>query len=201
MNFENSVTKNNLLKAFAGESQAAERYKLFAEVARNERLEFVAQVFEITAGNERAHGKEFFEKLPGGYDTINATYPSGKIGTTLENLRSCMENEYKECTETYPEFAKTAEQEGFPNIAIKFREIAEIERFHFNRYSIIYNLLQTNRLYQGRDNRIYECLNCGNHQIGPNVPAKCPVCGKPFGWYELYGINELAVTGNDQNKS
>ena len=139
-------TEQNLLKAFAGESQARMRYDYFAKQARKEGLEQIADIFEETAMNERSHAKQFFRFLEGGMTEITASYPSGKIGNTMENLKAAAEGENEEWTELYPHFAEVAEQEGFSKVATMFRLIAKVEQVHEKRFLKLYkNIIFTPR--------------------------------------------------------
>ena len=143
-----SQTEKNLLKAFAGESQARNRYDYFAKVAMREGLEQIAALFEETALNERSHAKQFFKHLEGRPVEITATYPAGKIGTTLENLKAAADGENEEWTELYPEFARIADEEGFKRIALLFRSIAKVEQAHEKRYRKLYENLEEGKVFK-----------------------------------------------------
>ena len=143
-----SKTELNLLKAFAGESQARMRYDYFAKQAKKEGLEQIAAIFEETAINERSHAKRFFRFLEGGPLEITATYPAGFIGNTLQNLKAAAEGEIEEWTELYPEFAKIAEEEGYKEVASVFKLIARVEKAHAERYSKLYSNLENGKVFK-----------------------------------------------------
>lgn len=178
-------TEQNLLKAFAGESQARNRYEFFAKEARNEGLEQIAALFEETALNEKAHAKKFFRFLEGRMVTITATYPAGKIGTTLENLKAAADGENEEWTFLYPEFARIAEEEGFKQIAVAFRSIAKVESAHENRYRKLYKNLEEGKVFEKEGKVIWKCRNCGFLHEGAKPPKKCPACDHEQAFFEL----------------
>jgi len=167
-------TEKNLLAAFAGESQARNRYTLFASKARAEGFELVAQTFEETARNELAHAKRFFSFLEGYPVEITATYPAGKVGTTLENLDAARAGEDEEFTTIYPEFAAVAKAEGFTAVAAVFTMIAEIEKAHRDRYKEFYELVKAGWVWPAGTQ--WFCTNCGYVHNGAQPPAVCPVC-------------------------
>lgn len=169
-------TEQNLLKAFAGESQARNRYEFFAKEARNEGLEQIAALFEETAMNEKSHAKKFFRYLEGRMVTITATYPAGKIGTTLENLKAAADGENEEWTLLYPEFARIAEEEGFKQIAVAFKTIAKVENAHENRYRKLYQNLEQGEVFEREGKVVWKCRNCGFLHEGTKPPKKCPAC-------------------------
>ncbi len=171
-----SQTEKNLLAAFAGESQARNRYTLFAKKAREEKYEYAAYVFEETARNELAHAKRFFSFLEGYPVQITATYPAGKIGTTLENLVAAAAGEDEEASSLYPGFAETARQEGFTAVASVFEKIAEIEKLHRNRYVELQLLWPEWKFPNTTPQSKWLCLNCGYVHVGPQPPQLCPVC-------------------------
>jgi len=178
-------TEQNLLKSFAGESQARMRYDYFASKAKKEGLEQMAAIFTETALNEKEHAKRFFKFLEGGDVEITATYPAGKIGTTLENLKASAEGENEEWTELYPEFAKIADEEGFKEIAVAFRMIATVEKAHEARFTKLYNNLNDGHVFE-RDNKIvWKCRNCGYLHEGEKAPQKCPACLHPQSYFEI----------------
>lgn len=179
-------TEQNLLKAFAGESQARMRYNYFAGVAKKEGFEQIAALFEETADNERAHAKVFFKYLEGGDCEITATYPAGMIGTTAQNLLHAAEGEKEEWGELYPEFAKIAEEEGFANIAKSFREIAEVEEHHERRYRKLLANIEQDRVFQKDSAVRWKCRNCGYVHEGDEAPHVCPACVHPQSYYELF---------------
>ena len=156
-----SKTEQNLLKAFAGESQARNRYEFFAKEARKEGLEQIAALFEETAINEKAHAKKFFRYLEGRMVTITAAYPAGKIGNTLENLKAAAEGENEEWTALYPEFARIAEEEGFKQIAVTFRTIAKVEAAHEKRFLKLYSNLESGKVFERDGKVVWKCRVCG----------------------------------------
>jgi len=182
-------TEQNLLKAFAGESQARSRYTYFAEVARKEGLEQMAAIFEETALNEQEHAKRFFKFLEGGMVEITASYPAGVIGTTLENLKAAAEGEHEEWAMLYPEFAKIAEEEGFKDVAATFRLISTVEKAHEARYKQLYENLENGKVFE-RDGKVtWKCRNCGYLHEGEKAPKTCPTCLYPQSYFELHAIN------------
>jgi len=182
-------TEQNLLKSFAGESQAKMRYEFFAKQAKKEGLEQIAAIFEETAINEKAHAKRFFKFLDGGPVEITATYPAGKIGSTLENLKESADGENEEWTELYPEFAKIAEEEGFKKIATAFRLIAEVEKAHEERFKQLYNNIQSWTVFEKDDIVIWKCRNCGFLHEGVKAPETCPACLHPQSYFEIKESN------------
>ncbi|RLD65985.1 MAG: rubrerythrin family protein [Bacteroidetes bacterium] len=182
-------TEQNLLKAFAGESQARMRYNYFAKQAKKEGLEQISGIFEETAENEKEHAKRFFKFLEGGMVEITASYPAGKIGTTLENLKASAEGENEEWTELYPEFAKIAEEEGFKEVAIAFKMIATVEKAHEERYTKLYNNLQEGKVFAKGDKIVWKCRNCGYLHEGTKAPNMCPACLHPQSYFEVKAYN------------
>ena len=178
-------TEQNLLKSFAGESQARMRYDYFASLAIKEGLEQIAAIFTETALNEKEHAKRFFKFLEGRPVEITATYPAGRIGTTLENLIASAEGENEEWTELYPEFAKIAEEEGFNDVAIAFKMIAKVEKAHENRYTKLYNNLNDGHVFERDEKIVWKCRNCGYLQEGEKAPQKCPACLHPQSYFEI----------------
>ena len=185
MKFQGSKTEKNLLAAFAGESQARNRYGFFASVAKKEGYEQIAWVFEDTAQNEREHAKLFFKQLKGGEVTITAGYPAGVIGTTMENLKASADGEQMEWGTLYPDFAATAKKEGFPEIARIFEKIAEVEAHHESRYRKLYENLVNKTVFKSEMPTKWHCRNCGYVHEGKNAPAKCPACDHPQAYFEL----------------
>ena len=181
VNFMNQ-THANLLKAIAGESMARNKYTFYAEIARTEGYEWIAQVFEETADNERAHAQEELEKLTEKTEMTN-TYDINPLGTTLENLRHAAEGETYEFGTIYPDFKKVAEQEGETEIAHLFQEISEVEEKHAERYTILADRLEQGKLFQSDEEIEWKCLNCGYIHKGKSAPGQCPLCKKPQGWY------------------
>jgi rubrerythrin len=180
-----SQTEKNLLKAFAGESQARHRYEFFAKVAQKEGLEQIAALFMETAENERSHAKQFFKQLEGRPVEITATYPAGKIGTTLENLKAAADGESEEWNDLYPEFARVAEEEGFKKIAMLFKLIAKIEQAHEARYRQLYNMLEEGKVFEREDKVIWKCRVCGYLHEANKPPLNCPVCEHPRAYFEV----------------
>lgn len=182
-------TEQNLLKAFAGESQARMRYNYFASQAKKEGLEQIAALFEETALNEKEHAKRFFKFLEGGPVEITATYPAGIIGTTLENLKAAADGEHEEWTELYPEFAKIAEEEGFKEVAIAFKMISIVEKAHENRYRTLYNNLEAGKVFVKDGKVTWKCRNCGYIHEGEKAPEMCPACLHPQAYFEIKETN------------
>ncbi|NOY35839.1 MAG: rubrerythrin family protein [bacterium] len=182
-------TEQNLLKSFAGESQARMRYDYFAKQAKKDGLEQMSAIFAETALNEKEHAKRFFKFLGGGAVEITASYPAGKIGTTLENLKAAAEGEKAEWGEIYPEFAKIAEEEGFEEIAEAFRAIASVEKGHEERYRKLYENLEEGKVFKRGESLIWKCRNCGYIHEGPEAPEQCPACLHPQAYFELMAKN------------
>ena len=182
-------TEQNLLKAFAGESQARMRYDYFASVAKKEGLEQMSAIFTETALNEKEHAKRFFKFLEGEMVEITATYPAGKIGTTLENLQASADGENEEWTELYPAFAKTAREEGFVEVAIAFEKIAQVEKEHEARYRKLYENLDAGKVFENGDTIVWKCRNCGYLHEGTNAPNECPACLHPQAHFEILAKN------------
>jgi rubrerythrin len=182
-------TEKNLLKAFAGESQARNRYTFFASVAKKEGYEQIAGVFLETAGNEKEHAEVFFKYLEGGDVEITAEYPAGKIGNTAENLLSAAEGEKLEWGTLYPDFQKVAKGEGFEDIAESFEEIAEVEEQHEKRYRKLLANVENGTVFK-RDREVkWKCRNCGYVHHGKEAPETCPACKHPQSYYELLAEN------------
>ena len=179
-----TMTEQNLLKAFAGESQARNRYTFFASVAKKEGYEQIAGVFMETAEQEKEHAKRFFKYLEGGPLTITASYPAGIIGTTTENLLEAAEGEHEEWDLLYAEFGDVAEKEGFPEIANTFRQIAKVEAEHEKRYLKLLSRITDGNFFV-RDNEIWwQCRNCGYVIKAKEAPLKCPACAHPQSYFE-----------------
>ncbi|MEM4267999.1 MAG: rubrerythrin family protein [Candidatus Woesearchaeota archaeon] len=185
MKLDGSQTEKNLLKAFAGESQARMRYTYFASVAKKEGYEQISAIFLETAENEREHAKVFFKYLEGRMVEITATYPAGKIGNTSENLLAAANGEKEEWGVLYPGFEKTARQEGFKEIAESFKEIAEVEEQHEKRYRKLLENLKTGQVFKRKEVVRWKCRNCGYVYEGKEAPKKCPACKHPQAYYEL----------------
>ncbi len=179
-------TEKNLLKAFAGESQARNRYTYFASQARKEGYEQIAAIFEETAENEKEHAKVFFKYLQAGDIEITAAYPGGVIGKTKENLLAAADGEKMEWGSLYPDFAKTAEQECFLDIARSFSFIAKVEASHEKRYRNLYNNVKENLVFKREKKVKWKCRNCGYVHEGTEPPQQCPACQHPQAYYELF---------------
>lgn len=177
-------TEQNLLKSFAGESQARTRYTFFASVAKKEGYEQISGVFMETAEQEKEHAKRFFKFLEGGDLEITATYPAGKIGTTAENLLAAAMGENVEWDVLYPEFAKVADEEGFPEIAAAFRAISIVEAEHERRYRKLLGRITDGNFFK-RDGKIWwQCRNCGFIVEAEEAPLLCPACKHPQAYFE-----------------
>ncbi|GAB6138532.1 rubrerythrin [Halanaerobaculum tunisiense] len=185
MKLQGTKTEENLLKAFAGESQARNRYDYFASQARKDGYEQIAEIFEETARNEKEHAKRFFKFLEGGTVNIEAGYPAGVIGTTEENLKAAAAGENEEHTELYPEFAQVAEEEGFTEIARVFREVAEVEEEHEARYLALLENLTEGEVFAKDEEVRWKCGNCGYVHEGEEAPKECPACAHPQSYFRL----------------
>ena len=172
MELKGSKTEQNLMTAFAGESQARNKYTYFASVAKKEGYEQIAELFLKTANNEMEHAKMWFKHL-------------GGIGTTAENLLAAAEGENYEWTDMYDEFAKVAEEEGFKQIAYQFRAVAAIEKSHEERYRALLNNVEMQAVFAKADETMWECRNCGHLVMGKKAPAVCPVCAHPQSYFEV----------------
>jgi len=182
-------TEQNLLKSFAGESQARNRYTFFASCAKKEGFEQISAIFTETADNEKEHAKIFFKYLEGGPLEITATYPAGMIGTTAENLLAAAEGELEEWGELYPEFARIADEEGFPEIAASYREIADVEARHEARYRKLLENVNGHTVFKKDGKVFWKCRNCGYVHEGPEAPEICPACKHPQAYYEVWCEN------------
>jgi rubrerythrin len=182
-------TEINLLTAFAGESQARNRYTFFASAARKEGYVQIANVFTETAGNEKEHAEIFFKYLEGGDVEITAAYPAGIVGNTEENLRAAADGEKLEWSEIYASFNKIAADEGFADIATSFKEIAEVEKFHEGRYRKLANNIADRVVFKRKTTVKWHCINCGYIHEGTEAPKECPACQHPQAYYELLAEN------------
>jgi rubrerythrin len=178
-------TEKNLLKSFAGESQARNRYTYFASVAKKEGYEQIAAIFDETANNEKEHAKVFFKYLEGGDLEITASYPAGKIGTTAENLLAAAEGELAEWGTIYPEFARVADSEGLADVAESFRQIAEVEAHHEARYRKLLENVSGFHVFRKDGAVFWKCRNCGYVYEGVEAPVECPACKHPQAYYEI----------------
>jgi len=189
MDLKGSQTEKNLLAAFAGESQARNRYTFFASVARKEGYEQIAAIFQETADNEKEHAQLFFNLLKGGMVEITAAYPAGVTSTTAENLKAAAEGEKLEWGTLYPNFADVAEKEGFKEAAKTFRMVAKVESYHERRYRKLLANVEQGHVFV-RDTLIkWKCRNCGYVFEGASVPDKCPVCAHPQSYFEVWCEN------------
>ncbi len=177
-------TEQNLLKSFAGESQARMRYTFFASKAKKEGYEQISGVFTETADQEKEHAQRFFQFLEGGMLEITASFPAGIIGTTRQNLEEAAAGEYDEWHNLYNHFADTADAEGFPNIAKVWREIAEVEREHERRYRALLQHIIDNNVFCRDEPIKWQCRNCGYVHTGKEAPTLCPACAHPQAYYE-----------------
>ena len=189
MELKGSKTEKNLLKSFAGESQARNRYTFFASVAKKEGYEQISAIFTETAGNEKEHAELFFKLLKGGMAEITASYPAGIISSTSENLKEAAEGEKMEWGTLYPDFAEVAEKEGFPEIADTFRMVAKVEKEHETRYrKLLANVKQGTVFKKGKSIK-WKCRNCGHVYEGSEAPEKCPVCDHARSYFEVFCEN------------
>ncbi len=186
---QGSATEKNLLKSFAGESQARNRYTYFAAVAKKEGYVQISAIFEETAAQEKEHAKRFFKFLEGGEVEICAAFPAGKLGTTAENLLAAAEGENEEHTSLYPAFAATARQEGFDDIADAWEAICVAEKQHEKRYRDLLANIDAGRVFHRDGSVAWRCRNCGYLHHGPDAPEKCPACIHPQAHFELLGEN------------
>jgi len=186
MKLKGTKTEQNLLAAFAGESQARNRYTFFASVAKKEGFEQIAAIFLETADNEKEHAKRFFKFLEGGMAEFTATFPAGRIGTTAENLLAAAEGEHDEWKELYPGFARVAEAEGFPDVATAFRSIAAVEVEHEKRYRKLRDNVLNSKVFKKDQSTTWKCRNCGYHVSGQEAPDLCPSCLHPKSYFEQY---------------
>ena len=182
-------TEKNLLQAFAGESQARNRYTFFASVAKKEGLEQMAFIFEETANQEKEHAKRFWKFLEGRNVEITATFPAGKSASTLENLKAAADGENEEWSILYPQFAKIAREEGFDKIADAFEKISVAEKQHEKRYRDLYNNLSEGKVFRKNGKVIWRCRNCGYLHEGSEAPEICPACMHPKAYFEVLGEN------------
>lgn len=178
MELKGTKTEQNLMTAFAGESQARNKYTYFASKAKKEGYEQIAAIFQETADNEKEHAKMWFKLLNG-----------GEIGTTAENLKAAADGENYEWTDMYAEFAKTAKEEGFDRIAYLFEEVAKIEKEHEERYLKLLENVKDGKVFEAGEVKIWKCRNCGHIVVGTKAPEVCPVCSHPKAYFEIKAEN------------
>ncbi len=178
MELKGSKTEKNLQAAFAGESQARNKYTYYASAAKKEGYNQIAAIFEETAGNEKEHAKMWFKQLH-----------DGCVPDTVTNLKDAAAGENYEWTEMYAEFAKTAKEEGFEKIAFLFEEVAKIEKEHEERYLALLSNIENDKVFKRAEKKVWICTNCGKIVISENAPDKCPVCDHPQGYFQLRVIN------------
>jgi rubrerythrin len=182
-------TEKNILTAFAGESQARNRYTYFASQAKKDGFVQISAIFEETANQEKEHAKRLFKLLEGGEAQVSASFPAGVIGTTLENLQEAAAGENYEHTTMYPEFAKTAMEEGFKNIAAIFMAIAVAEKQHEKRYKDLAANIEAGRVFKRETKVTWRCRNCGYLHEGEEAVDECPACAHAMAHFELLGEN------------
>ena len=176
MELKGTKTEKNLMEAFAGESQARNKYTFFASMAKKEGYEQLAAIFEETAGNEKEHAKLWFKELNG-------------IGDTADNLKAAAAGENYEWTDMYDSFAKTAEEEGFPELAARFRLVGAIEKHHEERYRALLHNIEMAEVFAKSEVKVWECRNCGHIVVGTKAPDVCPVCNHPQSYFEVHEEN------------
>lgn len=189
MSLKGTRTEKNILTAFAGESQARNRYSYFASKAKSEGYVQISKIFEETANHEKEHAKRLFKFLEGGDAEIIAAFPAGTIGSTLENLKASAEGENHEHTEMYPEFAKIAREEGFPEIAAVMENIAVAEAYHEERYKAFIANIESDRVFVKNEKIVWRCQNCGYNHEGTTAPVACPACDHPQAHFEMKDTN------------
>jgi rubrerythrin len=184
-----SKTEKNLLASFAGESQARNRYTYFASAAKKEGFAQISNIFEETADNEREHAKRMFKFLEGGMVEITASYPAGKISTTAENLAASAAGEHEEWTLLYPGFAKTAQEEGFSEVAAMYKSISVAETQHEKRYRALLSNIEKGKVFKKDGKVFWRCSNCGYIHEGAEAPKNCPACNHPQAYFEVLAEN------------
>ena len=182
-------TEQNLMKSFAGESQARMRYTYFSAAAKKEGYVQIADIFEETANQEKEHAKRFFKFLEGGMLEITASFPAGVIGTTAENLKAAADGEHEEHTDLYPAFAEVAKQEGFADIAAVWTAISVAEKQHGKRYRDFWKNLNEGKVFKRDGKVVWRCINCGYLHEDVEAPKVCPACAQPQSVFELLGEN------------
>ncbi len=186
---EGTQTEKNVLTAFAGESQARNRYTYFASKARKEGYVQISEIFDETANHEKEHAKRFFKFLEGGVTEITGTFPAGVIGSTLENLKAAAGGEKEEWSEIYPSFAKVAHDEGFDEIAGAFKAISVAEKQHEKRYRDLATNIEKDTVFKKEGPTTWRCRNCGYLHSGTSAPNECPACQHPQAHFEVLGEN------------
>jgi len=189
MDLKGTRTERNLLAAFAGESQARNRYTYFAGQAKKDGLVQIQSIFEETANQEKEHAKRFFKFLQGGDVVVEAAFPAGMIRSTEENLRAAAAGEHDEWTEMYPEFARIAREEGFPEVATVFESVAVAEKQHERRYLGLLKNVEAGTVFKREQPVTWRCRNCGYLHTGPEAPQMCPACAHPQAHFELLAEN------------
>ena len=177
------------MQSFAGESQARMRYTFFASAAKKEGFEQIAEIFTETANQEKEHAERMFKYLEGGLVEVKACFPAGVIGKTVDNLQAAASGEYEEWNEVYPQFAKTAEEEGFPEIAAMYRNIAVAEKGHEERYRAFVANVEAAKVFAKDGEIVWQCRNCGYIHVGKAAPAKCPACLHAQAYFEVKKTN------------
>lgn len=189
MELKGSKTEKNLLTAFAGESQARNRYTYFASQAKKDGYVQISSIFEETASQEKEHAKRLFKFLEGGEVEVRASFPAGVIGSTVDNLKEAADGERYEHTEMYPDFARIAREEGFTTIADVFERIAVAEKQHEKRYRDLAGNIEAGRVFKRAQEVVWRCRNCGYLHTGTEAPETCPACAHPQAHFELLGEN------------
>lgn len=189
MSIKGTQTEKNLMQSFAGESQARMRYTYFASVAKKEGYEQMAAIFSETADQEKEHAKRMFKFLEGGEVEVKACFPAGVIGTTIENLKAAAMGEHEEWADAYPHFADVAEAEGFPEIALMYRNIAVAEKGHEERYLAFVRNIENGTVFKKDEKVVWQCRNCGFIYEGTAAPELCPACAHPQAHFEVMKKN------------
>lgn len=187
--FKGTKTEKNILTAFAGESQARNRYTYFASKAKKEGYVQIYDIFTETADQEKEHAKRLFKFLEGGEVEINAAFPAGVIGDTIDNLKASAAGENYEHTIMYPEFARIADEEGFSEVAAVMRAIAVAEKQHEKRYLALAKNIEEGKVFKKDEPVVWRCKNCGYIHVGTEAPEKCPACAHPKAYFELLAEN------------
>lgn len=189
MSLKGTQTEKNILTAFIGESQARNKYTYFASIAKKEGYVQISKIFEETANHEKEHAKRLFKFLEGGDAEIVATFPAGVLGSTLDNLKAAAAGENEEYTEMYPDFAKVAREEGFPEIAAVMENIAVAEKYHEERYNALIANIESSSVFAKDEEIEWRCQNCGYNHKGTTAPDRCPACDHPQSHFEKKDCN------------